>query len=235
MYHCRMSSQQKVAIFDIDGTIIRSSLFVELTEELVLRGIFPQEAKEEYEAQHKKWVEREGNYEEYISAMVKSFKKHIKGVFYGDLAETAKEVVKNQQKRTYRYTRDLIADLKKKNYFLLAISHSPKTILDYFCPRMGFDKAYGIFYEIGPEDKFTGIVADEHLILNKANILRRALEKDNLSLKGSIGVGDTESDIAFLELVDNPICFNPNAKLYKHACREKWKVVVERKDVIYEL
>ena len=226
---------QKVAIFDIDGTIIRSSLFVELTEELVLRGIFPQSAKAEYEAEYRKWVEREGNYEDYIWAMVKSFKKNIKGVFYGDLAETAKDVVKEQQKRTYRYTRDLIADLKKKDYFLLAISHSPKTILDYFCPRMGFDKAYGIFYDIGPEDNFTGSVVDEHLILNKANILKRAVEKEGLTLKRSIGVGDTESDISFLELVENPICFNPNAKLYKHAKREKWKVVVERKDVIYEL
>ena len=151
------------------------------------------------------------------------------------MADTAKDVVKAQKKRTYRYTRDRIAELKKKGFFLLAVSHSPKTILDCFCPTMGFDKAYGILYDIGPEDNFTGGVIDEHLILNKASIVKRAVEKEGLTLKGSIGVGDTESDIAFLELVDNPICFNPNSKLYRHAKREKWKVVVERKDVIYEL
>jgi len=233
MYHVPMA--QKLAVFDIDGTIIRSSLFVELFEELVRRGVFPKNAKNDYEAQHKKWVEREGNYEDYIWAMVKSFKKHVKGVYYGDFTETAKDVVKMQQKRTYRYTRDLIKDLQKKGYFLLAVSHSPKTILDYFCPRLGFDKAYGVFYELGPEDNFTGGVIDEHLIMNKANIVRRAVEKHGLTLKGSIGVGDTESDIAFLELVENPICFNPNSKLYTHAKRQGWKVVVERKDVIYEL
>ena len=230
-----MKSPQRVAIFDIDGTIIRSSLFVELTEELVRRGVFPKEAKDEYEAQHKKWVEREGNYEDYIMAMVRSFKQHIKGVSYGDMADAAKAVVAEQKKRTYRYTRDLIKDLKKKKYFLLAVSHSPKTILDYFCPSMGFDKAYGILYDIGPEDNFTGAVIDEHLILNKASIVKRAVEKEELTLKGSIGVGDTESDISFLELVDNPICFNPNSKLYRHAKREKWRVIVERKDVVYEL
>ncbi len=227
--------EKKVAVFDIDGTIIRSSLFVELVEELVRREIMPRKMKTDYETQYKKWIEREGNYDDYISGMVKSFKKNIKGVFYGDVAETAKDVVKVEQKRTYRYTRDLIQKLKRKDYFLLAISHSPKTILDYFCPRMGFDKAYGFLYDIGPEDNFTGEVIDEHLMANKANILKRAVEKHSLTLKGSIGVGDTESDIAFLELVENPICFNPNAKLYKHAKREGWKVVVERKDVIYEL
>ncbi|HWO07407.1 MAG TPA: HAD-IB family phosphatase [Candidatus Paceibacterota bacterium] len=226
---------RKVAVFDIDGTIIRSSLFVELTEELVRRGVFPHAAKDEYEAQHKKWVEREGNYEDYILAMVKTFKKHIKGVFYGDMADAAKAVVKEQKKRTYRYTRDLIAELKKKNYFLLAVSHSPKTILDYFCPTMGFDKAYGVLFDLGPEDNFTGMIIDEHLIMNKANVVKRAVEKEGLTLKGSIGVGDTESDISFLEIVQTPICFNPNSKLYKHAKLNDWKVVVERKDVIYEI
>jgi len=230
-----MSSQKRVAIFDIDGTIIRSSLFVELTEELIRRGVFPKKAKAEYEAEYTQWVEREGAYDDYIMAMVRTFKKHIKGVYYGDMADAAKDVVKKQKKRTYRYTRGLITDLQKKGFFLLAVSHSPKTILDFFCPSMGFDKAYGVLYDIGPEDNFTGEVIEEHLIMNKASIVKRAVEKHGLTLKGSIGIGDTESDIAFLELVEKPICFNPNSKLYRHAKREKWKVVVERKDVIYEL
>ena len=54
-------------------------------------------------------------------------------------------------------------------------------------------------------------------------------------MQGSIGVGDTESDIPFLEMVAKPVCFNPNQKLYRYAKRMGWKTVVERKDVIYEL
>ncbi|GAI32477.1 unnamed protein product, partial [marine sediment metagenome] len=34
-----------------------------------------------------------------------------------------------------------------------------------------------------------------------------------------VGVGDTESDIAFLKMVEKPICFNPNKKLYQYAKR----------------
>jgi phosphoserine phosphatase len=71
--------------------------------------------------------------------------------------------------------------------------------------------------------------------MNKAAIVRRAVEKENLTLEGSVGVGDTESDIPFLEMVSKPVCFNPNQKLYKTAQRLRWNVVVERKDVIYEL
>ena len=80
-----------------------------------------------------------------------------------------------------------------------------------------------------------GQTVDEHLILNKAGILQRAVEKEGLTLAHSIGVGDTESDVAFLKLVERPICFNPNKKLYDYAKRKGWEVVVERKDMIYFL
>jgi HAD superfamily hydrolase (TIGR01490 family) len=224
-----------MAVFDVDGTIFRSSLLIQLVDRLIENDAFPKEARRIYEKEYEKWLNREGDYQEYIHAVVTAFNTHLKGVHYSALADAAEEIVEEQWKRVYRYTRALLKDLKERGYYLLAVSHSPKTVLDKFCPRMGFDKAYGIVYEIGPQELFTGSMLDEHLILNKAAILKRAVEKEHLTLKNSIGVGDTESDISFLELVAKPICFNPNMKLYTYARRMKWKVVVERKDVVYEL
>lgn len=224
-----------MAIFDVDGTIFRSSLLIQIVDRLIFIGAFPEKARDDFDRQHEKWLNREGDYEEYISAVVRSFLKHLKGVKYQVLATAAEEVVEEQWKRDYRYTRELLRELKQKGYFLLAVSHSPKTILDKFCPRLGFDKVYGTIYETGSQDAFTGRVVDEHLIFNKAAIVHRAVKKENLTLAHSVGVGDTESDIPFLELVARPVCFNPNAKLYKHARRNGWKVIVERKDVVYEI
>ncbi|MEX0931243.1 MAG: HAD-IB family hydrolase [Candidatus Paceibacterota bacterium] len=227
--------KQKVAIFDIDGTIFRSSLLIELVETLVEDNVFPSDMRGHYERAHKKWLDRKGDYESYIMAVVDAFMDNIKGVPFEDVEVAAKTVAKIHKDRTYKYTRELIQTLKKKGYYLLAISQSPKVILDVFCKPLGFNKIYGRFYELGPTDKFTGEVVDLHLIANKANIVRRAVEKEGLTLKGSVGVGDTEGDIPFLELVDTAICFNPNKLLYKVALRNKWKIVVERKDVIYTL
>jgi len=222
-------------IFDVDGTIFRSSLLIQVVNRLIEKGIFPTETRLVYEREYERWLNREGNYDEYIGAVVEAFVKHLKGVHYSALADAAEEVVDEQWKRVYRYTRDLLKDLKKRGYFLLAVSHSPKTVLDKFCPRLGFDKTYGMIYEIGPQECFTGNIVEEHLILNKSAIVRRAVEKEDLTLVHSIGVGDTESDIPFLDMVSKPICFNPNAKLYRYAKLKKWNVVVERKDVVYEL
>ncbi len=228
-------AQKKVAVFDVDGTIFRSSLLIQLVDTLIAHGAFPEDAKTVYEKQHAKWLDREGDYEEYIEAVLKAFRTHLKGVHYGEMADAAEAMVSVQGKRTYRYTRDLLKDLKARGYYLLAVSHSPKTVLDKFCPKLGFDKVYGTMYEIGPQDLFTGKMLDEEQILNKANILKRAVEKEGLTLRHSIGVGDTESDIPFLEMVSKPICFNPNEKLYTYAKRMKWAVIIERKDVIYAL
>ncbi len=230
-----MKSKRQVAIFDVDGTIFRSSLLIELVSALVEKEIFPEGARASFEKEYRAWLDREGTYEDYIGAVVKSFMKHIKGVHYSEFADTADHVLAHHQNRVYRYTRDLVHDLKKKGYFLLAISQSPKSILDKFCEQYGFDKVYGRIYEIGPGDRFTGSVVDEHLIANKSNIVKRAMEKENLTLEGSIGVGDTEGDIPVLELVEIPICFNPNNTLYRYAKINGWKVVVERKDVVYEI
>lgn len=227
---------QKVAFFDIDGTVFRSSLLIELVEKLIDEGVFPLAARERYIDERLAWRDREGLYSDYIQAVVATFVENIKGVHYGEFADIGRQVIAVQSKHIYRYTRDLLAALKQQGYYTVAISQSPKTILDEFCEQYGFDKVYGRFYEIGPQDRFTGAVNDEHLIQNKANIVKRVFDRNpSLEYKDSIAVGDTDGDITLLEAVEKPICFNPNKVLYKHAKRMNWLVVVERKDVIYEL
>ncbi|HYD93304.1 MAG TPA: HAD-IB family hydrolase [Candidatus Paceibacterota bacterium] len=224
-----------VAVFDIDGTLFRSSLVLELTEELIQRGIFPHEARSIYEGAKEDWQNRKGEYEPFIRNVVKAFATYAKGALFEEVSNIAGEIIESHKDRVYRYTRDLAHAYKDKGYYLLAISHSPKFIVDGFAFELGFDKSYGTYYETGASDRFTGTILDEHLIMNKANILKRAVEKHELSLHGSVGVGDTESDISMLTMVETPIAFNPNRALYRHALQHNWKIVVERKDVIYEL
>jgi phosphoserine phosphatase len=38
-----------------------------------------------------------------------------------------------------------------------------------------------------------------------------------------------------LEAVEQPIAMNPSQKLFDHAQKHGWKIVVERKNMIYEL
>ncbi|MCA9360506.1 haloacid dehalogenase-like hydrolase, partial [Candidatus Kaiserbacteria bacterium] len=108
-----------VAFFDIDGTVFRSSLLIELVEQLVNEGVFPYEAMDLYSAELQAWRSREGTYEKYIQAVIRSFLKNIKGVHYGEFADIGRHVVETQSKHVYRYTRDLIKELKHEGYYLV--------------------------------------------------------------------------------------------------------------------
>lgn len=226
---------KKVAIFDIDGTIFRSSLLIELTEALIEGNLFPQSARYKFNKSYQDWLDRKGTYDAYINDVVKAFLHHIKKMRREQLVKVSRQVIAFHKNRTYVYTRKLIDELKKKKYYLLAISNSPKEILDEFCSNWGFDKVYGRVYEVGKDGRYTGKILYLDQISDKSKILKRFIEKENFNLADSYGVGDSESDIKFLTFVENPICFNPNSKLYEHGSRAGWKIVVERKDVVYEI
>lgn len=234
-----MKRQQKklrrVAVFDIDGTIFRSSLLIELVEALIQKGVFPESSTAHYREARANWQNRQDSYKKYISGIVAALEHSIRGVRYDDFFGVAEHVANIHAKHVYRYTRDLVRQLRRKKYFLLAISGSPKTILQPFCDQLGFHKTYGRMYEVDESGYLTGKILHESLVSDKAKILQRAVEKEHLTLEESIGVGDTEYDIPFLGMVKTPICFNPNQKLHDYAKQHGWSIVVERKDVIYEL
>ncbi|HEY4522828.1 MAG TPA: haloacid dehalogenase-like hydrolase, partial [Candidatus Paceibacterota bacterium] len=180
--------KRRVAAFDIDGTVFRSSLLIELVERLIDKGLFPQASREVYEEERRRWLDRTGDYEAYINKVVQVFATQLKGQPFQEVSNIAGEVIEEKRDRVYRYTRDLIKDLKQKDYFLLAISHSPKFIADGFGYEAGFDKVYGTFYATGASGNFTGEIEDKELIANKAAILTRAVRKEELTLDGSVGV-----------------------------------------------
>lgn len=226
---------KKVAIFDIDGTIFRSSLLIEVTNALIAEGIFPVSARRVYQKSFENWLNRKDGYDKYIANVVRAFDQHIAGVQRAVFLRVVRRVIGYQKHRVYRYTRDMIKQLPKRGYVLLAISHSPRDLVVEFTKHWGFHRVFGRLFELDARKRFTGKILHAEVINDKARILRHAVAKEGLSLKDSIALGDSEGDIPMLQLVDRPICFNPNSILYKHAKRKGWEVVVERKDVVYKL
>lgn len=163
--------KRKLAIFDIDGTVFRSSLLEELVHELVRRGIFPQEAYKEMERDYLAWLNRKGSYENYISQLVRIRDKYLKGCKFSDVDQVANDVVVEQKDKVYRFTRDLIGELKAKNYFLLAISGSPIFMVERFGIGLRFDVVHGNVFEV-KDGEFTGRVKRERLYIQKIKFFR---------------------------------------------------------------
>lgn len=222
-----------IAIFDIDGTIFRSSLTIELFKHLVRRKIFDPSVMKRVRQSEQKWLNRQGHYDDYVRDVIIAYHKAVVGKKKKDIVATSKEVIQEQKYRTYRYTRHLLATTRRK-YFTIGISGSPLEVVLEYNKFLKFDKIYGTEIGIDKQRRYTGVILHEPPRYKKELIVR-FVQNHNLSFKNSIGVGDTESDIGFLGLVDQPIAFNPNAALAKFARKHGWKIVIERKDLIVEL
>jgi len=226
----------KLAVFDIDGTIFRSSLTVELVNGFFAAGIFPKSAKKEMEADYLAWRDRKAHYDTFTKKVIEIVFKYLPGCKKSDVDDIVTNVITWQKDRVYRYTRDLLTELKDKKYKLIAISGSPSYIVKSFADNLGFDIAYGLPYEV-IDGSFTGQVLNMEPVEHKEKVLQTIIDKYSLDadLAKSIAVGDTQMDIPMLEMVGNPIAFNPNRELADHAKNKGWRIVVERKDVIYNV
>jgi len=227
-------SQQRIAVFDIDGTIFRRNLAFELIDELAWLKIFKKEVRNTLITLYTKWLDHKGTYEEYRKALIGLYAESLKGCKKDDILKASKMVVPFYKDRTYIFINNLIAKLKKEKYHIIAVSGSPSEIVEEYNKYLKFDAVFGSVYETDKNGIYTGNTIFEPT-LHKGHVVKQYTSEKKLTLVGSYGVGDTESDAKFLEIVDNPIAFNPNLNLKKIAEKNGWRIVVEKKDVIYEL
>lgn len=226
----------RLAIFDIDGTIFRSSLLIELTNQFVQERIFPKRVLQSIADDYAAWVNRTGTYEKYIQHVVDVYASHIAEKRKIDVERVARKVIREQHGHMYRFTRDLIRRCQRQGYFLIAVSGSPHEIVSTFVSTMVFDAAFGTLYET-QKGVYTGKIFKDNSVRNKARVIKEFLEEtgQRADFSRSLAVGDTEGDIPVLSLVGNPIAFNPNKGLMKYARAHAMRIVVERKDVMYDL
>jgi HAD superfamily hydrolase (TIGR01490 family) len=226
--------KKKLAIFDIDGTVFRKNLHFELIDELSWRGIFSKGARKTLVRIYANWLEHRGTYEEYRKEIVSTYERELEGCSQNDVIGASRKVADFNKDRVYIFTRDLIKKLRKEKYTIIAISGSPIEIVKEYNKYMKFDEVFGSVYETNGKGIYTGKTIFEP-VKHKGHLVGQYISEKGLTLEDSIGVGDTESDISFLKMVSRPVAFNPNLNLERVARRRNWRIVVEKKDVVYDM
>ncbi len=228
-------AERPFAVFDIDGTLMRWQIYHAVSDELARRGHLDAKAFAKVREARMNWKKRAGDasFKTYERAMIELFDASITSLKPEELIAAGQSVLGEYKDQVYTYTRDLIKDLRGKGYLLFAISASPSEIIGMLADYYGFDDFGGSTYEV-KNGFFTGngrILKNER----KPAHLKELVAKHGATFNGSVGVGDSEGDIPMLSAVEKPIAFNPTRELFNHAKGAGWKVVVERKNMIYEL
>ena len=225
---------KKVAFFDIDGTLFRSGLHREVFYELHKMGKIPTTLGEETTLKYRQWRHRtHGNaFEEFEQVMCDGLDQIVSQIKIEDYKKASELVLEKKAENVYVYTRDLLRSLQNKGYMTIAISGSQEELVKPFAIHYGFDAWVGQKWERG-EEYFTGEIVKTHT--GKDKIIRTLIDKYDLTLEDSYAVGDSNGDSGMLSIVDHPIAFNPTEELYEKAIHNKWKIVIERKNMSYEL
>lgn len=229
-----MTTPKKFAVFDIDGTLIRWQLFHAIVHHLGVHGHISPKTHADIKAARMIWKNRDSNddFRNYEHVLVRAYCAALKDIDPTAYDSIVDEVFDEYKDQTFVYTRDLVRSLKARGYLLFAISGSQQEIIQKLAAHHGFDDAIGAVLET-KAGKFTGEIITP--VLDKPTALRSLMEKHAVTAKGSIGVGDSASDTPMLEMVEMPIVFNPSAELFETAKARAWKIIVERKNVIYTL
>jgi phosphoserine phosphatase len=106
--------------------------------------------------------------------------------------------------------------------------------------KYGFTDYIGAKYTTDDEGTYTGHVIPMWDSKSKARAIGEFVKKYDIDLEKSYAYGDTAGDYTMFKNVNHPYCMNPTKELLQKVLKDrelikKVNVVVERKDVIYNL
>jgi len=228
------------AFFDIDGTLYREGLITEVFKKLIKYEIVdPMKWHNDVKPKYLKWDKRMGDYDDYLLGMIEIYKDTVKGINRNQIEFIAKQVINQKGDRVYTYTRDRLEWHKKSGHVIIAISGSPIEIVREMAKKHDIKDYRGSVYVLNDEEIYTGEIIPMWDSISKEKAINEAALAHDIDLSLSYAYGDTTGDFSMFKLVGYPVCINPTKELLKKvlsdSIKEKIKIVVERKDVVYEL
>lgn len=229
-----MTNRRRFAAFDIDGTLFRDGLYRAMAWELMERGVVPDvwvtRITQAY--QNWQWRSHPTAYDDYEAALIAMFRDILPNIPTVAFDTAAMKIAAEQLEHVYTYTRSELQRLKRAGYFLIAISGSHQEVVQPFAEKYQFDAWLGQTY-VREGERFTGEIIATYTA--KDVLLQQLIDRHQLTLEDSYAFGDSYGDRGLLETVEHPVAFNPTTELLELAMERGWKVVVERKSIIYEL
>jgi HAD superfamily hydrolase (TIGR01490 family) len=222
-----------IAAFDLDGTFIREQLLVLLTKECFELEIFRHVAEVIFKEVRLSHRDRKITFEEYDRQIIDIFAERVKGKLRSDVQIAAKRVYEKNRDWLYKFTKALL-DETVDTHDRITITGAMQETVSLLAPYWGFSHCYSTVLAVDELGRYTGESESLPVRDKRAALLAHA-KKHGCSLKGSLAIGDTLSDVPMLQAVDIPVVFNPDDKLAEISDQHGWITVVERKDCIYVL
>lgn len=223
--------KKSVGIFDICGSTLKGHQLTCLTDAATRMGFFDGACRKQFRVLRRRLETHDVSFENYDRELVDLFVANIIGKSRADFEKVCSRVFRQKCDSQYLFTRQLIKRIKP-THRLVTITGGMEELAKHFAQYWGFEFQYSSVLEVDEAGNYTG--RDLKVpVLNKGLALVEHMTACKLcTLEDSIGLGDTGSDILFLEKVQRPIAFKPSRKLLLAARERDWTVVYETRDNI---
>ena len=229
------------AFFDIDGTLYREGLITEVFKKFITYELVdPSHWYDEVRPAFMSYDRRQGEYDDYLMKMVEIYKHELVGMSNEHIHHIAEKVIEQKGDRVYVFTRQEIANHKEAGHYVFTISGSPLELVEIMSKKYDFDDYRGTTYKTDETGHYTGEVIPMWDHASKEKAIHELSEKYDIDLSESYAYGDTTGVFTMFELVGHPYAINPTRELLNKIketpeVAKKIKIIVERKNVIYQI
>ncbi|MEU2432441.1 HAD-IB family phosphatase [Streptomyces sp. NPDC007861] len=206
------ATDPRVAVLDLDGTLVDASAGMALLEGLVEEG--------RVSAEVPSYVRSVVGQVDGVRAAYDAYARAIAGLSPAAVSAAAERVWAEERRRVFPYARPAVSLLKSRGFTVVLLSGSPHEIVARAAADLGCDDAYGSRFRLrggvysGGVDATPGVAgAKGRFVVGRPHLLV---------------LGNSMADASLLARACRPVVFEPSAELDRLARDSGWPVVDRR-------
>ncbi len=227
--------KERLAFFDVDGTLFEGNLGIEFVKSLVKKGVFDKVIGGGIFAWYEKYKGGEIEKSLAVDEMYKLYARGLKGKNITLVNSLAKETWLGVYDRLHSFTLDLIESVKESGLNVFLISGSPVEMINKLGDKLGINQGNIVSGELEVNGGvYTGnIISYPGSSEQKVQAVNEIIEVRKLEVdwQGSMTMGDNERDSGLMKKTGISIAFEPNPVLQEEAKIHGW-VVANRDNVL---
>ncbi|WP_326778994.1 haloacid dehalogenase-like hydrolase [Streptomyces sp. NBC_01445] len=209
----------RIAVLDVDGTLIAGTLAGPLPTMLAEAGLAPRDRltrlRQAQMTSHAENLEAAARMTELFAAM-------LTDVPCQAVSAVTARLWQRQRARLFAFARPLAAALKESGYVPLLISGGPQEMVAHLACELGVTLFRGTQFEV-TDGLFTGRVASA-VADGKDRAAQDLVGAEAIDWAGSLAVGNSLGDVSSLSRVGRPVAFEPSPALRSLARHRSWPV-----------
>jgi phosphoserine phosphatase len=218
-----MTLMLRLAIFDLDGTLLQDHLVAAVAEGLSSRPDCDRQAADEVRMAVRAYRSGEIGHDEAAARLHSAYVRAVSGIPLDVLDLVGKQAWQRVRERVFPHAEELIGLVRARGLRPCLLSGSPHEAVVHAGADLGVDHAWGL--ELADDGRGARRIRRAPARRDaKGVILTEVTRGWAVDWSGSLAMGDSPSDIAVLEMVGHPVVFEPDSELLATALVRGWPV-----------